>query len=64
VYLGDPVEKKIMEVDESERAAHQHPLGVYVLIHDPRHASLQNTLLILSVSQALHGPRRRWESYP
>jgi hypothetical protein len=29
-YLGEPLEKDIMEVDEAERAAHLHPPGVYV----------------------------------
>jgi hypothetical protein len=28
--LGEPMERDIMEVDESERAAHLHPPGVYV----------------------------------
>jgi hypothetical protein len=30
-YLGEPLEKGILEVDEYERAAHAHPPGVYVL---------------------------------
>ncbi|KAH8990850.1 hypothetical protein EDB92DRAFT_2088373 [Lactarius akahatsu] len=29
LYIGDPVEKGILEVEERERAAHQHPLGVH-----------------------------------
>ncbi|KAH9053575.1 hypothetical protein EDB87DRAFT_1650983 [Lactarius vividus] len=29
LYIGDPVEKGILEVEEHERAAHQHPPGVH-----------------------------------
>ncbi|KAI9447135.1 hypothetical protein BJY52DRAFT_1420490 [Lactarius psammicola] len=29
LYIGEPVERGILEVEENERAAHQHPLGVH-----------------------------------
>jgi len=29
LYIGSPVEKGILEVEENERAAHQHPAGVH-----------------------------------
>jgi len=29
LYTGDPIDRQILEVEESERAAHQHPPGVH-----------------------------------
>ncbi|KAN0139328.1 hypothetical protein V8E53_002829 [Lactarius tabidus] len=29
LYIGDPVENRILEVEENERAAHQHPAGMH-----------------------------------
>jgi hypothetical protein len=38
LYTGDPIDRQILEVEESERAAHQHPPGVYVRFPPIRHA--------------------------
>ena len=29
LYVGSPVERGILEVEENERVAHQHPPGMY-----------------------------------
>lgn len=41
VHVGGPAEKVIEELDESERAAHQHAPGVYVLSY--HHFHMQTT---------------------
>jgi hypothetical protein len=63
-YIGGPTEKVIEEVDESERAAHQHLAGMCVFFFSLfQNADQLTTDLIVILFQVLLWQGRRREPY-
>jgi hypothetical protein len=63
VYVGGPTEKAIEELDESERAAHQHPAGLCVSFIISQNADYLTTELTVHVFKTLLWLGRRRERY-